>query len=273
MAEDARISTALPRHPKTVKLHRRLGALGCWHLVCLFLWVAENRADGNLAGMSDEDVEIAAGWNGQTGEFTRTLCEVRFLDGAEGARIVHDWAEHNPWAATRDKRIAAARAAAAVRWQGKNDADSMRTACGSHETAMPTTQPDPTKEKTASSNPDGFDQIVKAVFDYYLERTNRNPKTYEFTFFRKQKGISRLKECLRKTAGDLEKAKELGMLAVDGLVADDFHMGRDPKTNGKKFCEWEKHVFKSYEQMEGWWNRVPATPIKANGHEAYEATA
>lgn len=42
MADDARISTALPRHPKTVMLQRRLGASGCWSLVCLFLWVADN---------------------------------------------------------------------------------------------------------------------------------------------------------------------------------------------------------------------------------------
>jgi hypothetical protein len=32
-------------------------------------------------------------------------------------------------------------------------------------------------------------------------------------------------------------------------------MGRDPKTAGKKYCEWEDHLFKSYEQMEKWWNK------------------
>jgi hypothetical protein len=119
--------------------------------------------------------------------------------------------------------------------------------------------------KTISSNPDGFDGAVKAVFDYYLEKTNRNPKTYEFTPLRKQKGISRLKECGRKTAGDYEKAKTLMKLAVDGLVASDFHMGRESTTSGKKYCEWEKHLFKSYEQMESWWNKLPSAPVKPNG--------
>ncbi len=127
--------------------------------------------------------------------------------------------------------------------------------------------------KTISSNPDGFDDAAKAVFDYYLERTDRNAKTYEFTSARKQKAVSRLKECLRKTGGDLEKAKALMQLAVDGLVASDFHMGRDPKTNGKRYCDWEKHVFKSYEQMEGWWNRVPVKAVKPNGHGAHEVRA
>ena len=138
MADDARISTALPRHPKTVKLHRRLGAEGCWHLVCLFLWVSDNHPDGNLNGMSDEDIEIAAGWNGQQGQFSKSLSELHFLDGAENSRAVHDWAEHNAWAANRPQRIAAARAAAGKRWQRKQNADGMRVACHSHETAMPT---------------------------------------------------------------------------------------------------------------------------------------
>src|SRR5215472_7279954 len=84
MADDARISTAFPRHPKTVKLRRRLGLDGCWHLVCLFLWVAENRPDGSLEGMSHEDIEIAAGWTGEAGKFVEALVDVRFLDGQEG---------------------------------------------------------------------------------------------------------------------------------------------------------------------------------------------
>jgi hypothetical protein len=68
----------------------------CWYLVCLFLWVAENRADGNLGGMTAEDIEIAAGWTGEPGEFTHALIDVGFLDGADGAYVVHDWLEHIP---------------------------------------------------------------------------------------------------------------------------------------------------------------------------------
>jgi hypothetical protein len=142
MADDARISTALPRHPKTVKLQRRLGAPGCWSLVCLFLWVAENRPEGGLEGMSCEDIEIAANWPGDTGHLVRTLAEVRFLDGQEGVYKIHDWSEHNPWAANRPRRIEKARAAASARWEGKrvaNEPNAMRMqdACEPHETAMP----------------------------------------------------------------------------------------------------------------------------------------
>jgi hypothetical protein len=154
MADDARISTAFPRHPKTVKLQRRLGATGCWSLVCLFLWVADNRPDGNLSGMSDEDIEIAAGWSGDSNTFVGALVEVGFLDGQDGIHSIHDWVEHNPWAATRGERIAKAKKAAAARWG--TDASSMLDACSPHATgmqepcldakrAMPSTRPNPTQ--------------------------------------------------------------------------------------------------------------------------------
>src|SRR5690349_10335179 len=111
MPDDARISTALPRHPKAVKLKRRLGASGCWSLICLLLWVAENRPEGDLKDMTAEDLEIAAGWEGDSGEFVEVLCDLRFLDCSAGHYQVHDWAEHNPFCASRPRRIAAAKAA------------------------------------------------------------------------------------------------------------------------------------------------------------------
>jgi hypothetical protein len=160
MADDARISTALPRHPKTVKLQRRLGSPGCWSLICLFLWVADNRPDGDLKGMTVEDIEIAANWDGENGAFAATLSEVRFLDGAAGSYTIHDWIEHNPWAAGRPGRIAAARGAANVRWAKKKhesgtdaDAQRMQPECASHEAALPTsphltTLPDRTAPET-----------------------------------------------------------------------------------------------------------------------------
>lgn len=165
MADDARISTAFPRHPKTVKLQRRLGATGCWSLVCLFLWVADNRPDGDLSGMSDEDIEIAAGWSGDPNTFVGALVEVGFLDGQDSVRSIHDWVEHNPWAATRGERVAKAKKAAAARW-GTSDpsmldgclphATGMQGACSDTKRAMPTTQPDPT-QPDLTTKPRGAD--------------------------------------------------------------------------------------------------------------------
>ncbi|MFP3758069.1 hypothetical protein SB751_29785, partial [Cupriavidus sp. SIMBA_020] len=81
-------------HPKTKKLVRRLGGDGAWRLVCLFLWCAANRHDGNLTGLSDEDIELAVDWAGGEGELVATLRDVGFLDGDEYCRTLHDWEEH-----------------------------------------------------------------------------------------------------------------------------------------------------------------------------------
>jgi hypothetical protein len=96
---------------------------------------------------------------------------------------------------------------------------------------------------------------VHGVFAYYLEKAGRDSKLYEFTPLRQNKGMARLKECLRKTGNNRDAAAGLMKVAVNALVASDWNMGRDPKTSGKKYCEWESHLFGSYEQMEKWWNR------------------
>jgi hypothetical protein len=153
MADDARISTALPQHPKTVKLQRRLGSSGCWSLICLFLWVADNRPEGDLQGMTAEDIEIAAIWTGDTGTFVRTLAEVRFLDGEDGAYKIHDWAEHNPWAASRPERQRSAKKAAAARWEKMRSASEPHaTPCEPHETAMPSSPHLPSPPDTTKPN-------------------------------------------------------------------------------------------------------------------------
>lgn len=113
MAEDARISTAFPSHHKTQKVRRRLGIEGCWHLMCLFLWAANSESywHGDLSGMSDEDIEINCGWQGEVGSLVKVLKEVGYLDGEENHRVIHDWADHNPYAAGRGRRIERSRKA------------------------------------------------------------------------------------------------------------------------------------------------------------------
>ncbi len=247
MANDFRLSTALPHHPKLVKLSRRVGQAGAWNLVCLLAWISDNRPDGNLTGLSDEDIEIASQWSGQVGAFVAVLVEVGFLDGQADNYGIHDWAEHNPYVVGRPARIAKARADGQQRWVGTSP----------EERSNAMSQVANSRWQTISS--DKFDPTLEEIFSYYLQKTDRNPKTYEFTLKRKQKGKNRLNECLRKTKQDMEKAKALMMLAIDGLAASDWHMGRDPKTSGKKYCEWEENLFKSYERMELWWNQAPET--------------
>jgi hypothetical protein len=122
---DARLSTGLPHHPKTKKLIRRLGGEGAWHLVCLMLWAAQNRSSGNLNGMGIEDVEIAAGWEGEEGAFVAALLDVRFLDKADNGYVIHNWSRHNPWAAGAEDRSKKARYAAICKQHGKKIAGEL----------------------------------------------------------------------------------------------------------------------------------------------------
>jgi len=120
--KDARISTAFPAHPKTKKLARRLGPAGVLGCVYLFLWAASNRSDGDLSGMTDEDIELAVDWSGEPGAFVSAAAEVGYLDGEERSRTIHDWSEHNPWAAGSDLRSDRARWANLIRHHGQKEA-------------------------------------------------------------------------------------------------------------------------------------------------------
>lgn len=152
---DARLSTTFPAHPKTKKLLRRLGPAGPWALICLFLWARNSKPDGDLTGMTVEDIELAADWAGDDGALVAALSVVGFLDGHDGAFRIHDWAEHQPWSAgAEDRSQASAWAALCKRWgrEGaaermpeyaakmqaapKPDAAKVRPACDPHATGM-----------------------------------------------------------------------------------------------------------------------------------------
>lgn len=122
MNHDVRIAVGLRNHHKTKKLHRRLGADGVLALVWLLLWAGQNRPDGDLAGMSDEDIELAVDWSGDEGALVSALQEVRFLDGEPGARRIHDWTDHNPWAAGAEARSEKSRWAALCKQRGRAEA-------------------------------------------------------------------------------------------------------------------------------------------------------
>lgn len=109
MADDIRLSCGFLAHPKTRRLRRRHGADAVLALIGLFAWAAQNRYDGNLAGLTDEDIEDVADWDGAPGALVAALVDLRWLDGSPGHRVIHEWAEHNPYAATKGKRIARAK--------------------------------------------------------------------------------------------------------------------------------------------------------------------
>jgi hypothetical protein len=136
MNKDFRLSTGFIAHPKTVKLRRRIGADGVLSLISLFGFTAQNKPDGQLTGMSDEDLAIAAGWDGEPAIFISALMECRFLDDCDGHFAVHDWAMHNGWAANAESRSQQSRSAAEQRWKRKSamptDANSNAVSIDQH---------------------------------------------------------------------------------------------------------------------------------------------
>ncbi|MBQ3300852.1 MAG: hypothetical protein IJH04_01645 [Eggerthellaceae bacterium] len=72
--------------------------------------------------MTVEDIELAANWGGDDGALVAALLDVRFLDGADGHYSVHDWSEHNPWAAGSTDRSESSKWAALCKRYGRDGA-------------------------------------------------------------------------------------------------------------------------------------------------------
>jgi len=86
--------STLARHPKTLRLARRLGvsvptAIG--HLHLLWWWALEFAESGDLSVYEPDDIADACEWKGDGRQFWEALIEVRFLDAC-GA--IHDWYEY-----------------------------------------------------------------------------------------------------------------------------------------------------------------------------------
>jgi hypothetical protein len=95
-------TNALWTHIKFRKLCKWLEIPEPWgagHLDALVYYVSQHRHDGNLSGLSDEDIEIAAMWtdrSGAAGAFADALRRVGFIDGDEGKSRMHDWEQWCP---------------------------------------------------------------------------------------------------------------------------------------------------------------------------------
>lgn len=95
MNTDIRLSVDFWDHPKMLKLERRLGVAGPIALLRLWCWAKVYFPDGDLSGLDDEDIEIAAKWHSaKYGEFVSVLVELRWLDKTENGYVLHEWREH-----------------------------------------------------------------------------------------------------------------------------------------------------------------------------------
>ena len=117
---DIRLSVGFWSHPKTKKLVKRLGLDGVRSLQILWLWTAQNKADGHLTTMDWEDIELAADWQGEEGKFFEHCLGV-WIDEVDGGYVLHDWEEHNPWQAEAAARSEQARQNAKSGWKKRHE--------------------------------------------------------------------------------------------------------------------------------------------------------
>ena len=75
----------------------------------LWLWAAQNRPSGVLSGMDEEDIEIAARWNGEVRAFNGVVRRLKLLDAVGDMFQIHDWQEHNTWQSEAENRSNASR--------------------------------------------------------------------------------------------------------------------------------------------------------------------
>jgi len=120
MNKDIRIRTTFPNHPKTKKLIRKLGHEGFYSLVSLWCFIGENKPDGILKNMDVEDIAIASNYTGDAEMFVDSLIRCGFLEKDDGGQLcVHDWIEHNTYAAYAPMRSQIARQNVLKRWEKK----------------------------------------------------------------------------------------------------------------------------------------------------------
>ena len=103
MANDIRIKLDFLKHYKIGLLKKLAGENSPLNLLHLYLYTGANKPDGKL-NMSLFEIEMAAEWSGEEGVFANALLKCRLLDEVEGGYEVHDWFDHNTYAATGDKR-------------------------------------------------------------------------------------------------------------------------------------------------------------------------
>ena len=86
-------------HIKLWRLSRRLGVPKTHALGCLeFLWhyVGDHHCDGDISQLTDDEIEMAAQWEGKDGEFVNACIKERWIDRNGEKTAVHDWLDWCP---------------------------------------------------------------------------------------------------------------------------------------------------------------------------------
>lgn len=138
---DIRLLTNIFGNTKIKKLRRRAGADGLLALFQFWCWAAEQRPDGSLAGLDQDDIADAIASPGTVNfdavAVVQTFLDFGFIDRDEsGGYVIHDWAENQPWVVGKKKRSADARHASRCKWAAKNNAPRSAEDNSAHDGAQ-----------------------------------------------------------------------------------------------------------------------------------------
>lgn len=223
MNKDFRVAVGFVDHPKTLKLYARFGGDGVFALLRLWDYAAKWRTDGVFHGDDRETLLIACGLRGSVEGFIENLVLLRFLDvlDPDGRRLefgvvgevawvldalqgrvlaVHDWEDHNPYAAKARERSEQGRRNAERRYakrtgggnadgtangtaNGSANGNAARTAArgagGSAPLPFPLPAPSPSSASSAPGHRPEHEQGDTAVF--IMIPTNRRGEEFPVT--------------------------------------------------------------------------------------------
>jgi hypothetical protein len=135
-------------HVKTVRLIGLLGKGSAELPIRLWCYCGKHRAkDGDLTGLSAQEIEAFVGWWGKPGAMVRAMLQVGFLDETSDGYQLHDWNEREGHLRVFHER---AKAAAAARWGTPVDASSNAP---SNASSMPQAMPQPYRTSRTKEEP------------------------------------------------------------------------------------------------------------------------
>jgi hypothetical protein len=129
------------------------------------MYTAQYRPDGKLTDMTPADIELVSEWPGDKGKYFDTLVETGLIDEKNGTYCVHDWKEHNPWAANAPQRTKAAKKAITARWEKKYGSirrvSKRNTKNGKGKYPSPSPSPIPSPSPSPSPSPKEQDSCLE----------------------------------------------------------------------------------------------------------------
>jgi len=188
-------------HPKTKLLRRTLGPEAVLSLLELWIYTAVNKPRGDLDGMTDDMIEMAANWTGDSGVFIGALRSIGFMKNLQ----MNDWKEHNGFAFFSRERSQISRMAAKKRWDVmrkglkkktlSGDAQSMPTACEGHNRGnapspaplplpLPLPSPDLKDKRLGENTPPVKKLFIKPTTDQIREYCTQRKNGIDAQYFR-----------------------------------------------------------------------------------------